>query len=214
MASSESFDFAGPEGRLEAVLMKPEEPPVAAAVVCHAHPLHGGMMHFKAVFRAAKALQGEGLAVLRFNFRGVGRSEGVHDDGNGEQDDVRAALSQLQARFPGVPLVLGGFSFGSVVALRVAARDARVRAVFALGFPLGSEGDAATLQAPSQPRLFVQGELDAFGPGATLRALVEALPPPRELVVVPAANHFFDGHLDALQSAIADWAERRPWGRG
>jgi len=179
--------------------------------VCHAHPLHGGMMHFKAVFRAAKALQSQGLAVLRFNFRGVGRSEGAHDDGIGEQDDARAALSELQARFPGVPLVLGGFSFGSVVALRVAARDARVRAVFALGFPLGSEGDAATLQAPSQPRLFVQGERDEFGPGETLRALVEALAPPRELVMVPGANHFFDGQLGGLQGAIASWAERRPW---
>jgi alpha/beta superfamily hydrolase len=211
MASSESFDFVGPEGRLEAVLMTPEEPPVAAAVVCHAHPLHGGMMHFKAVFRAAKALQGEGLAVLRFNFRSVGRSEGVHDDGNGEQEDARAALSELERRFPGLPLVLGGFSFGAVVALRVAARDARVRAVFALGFPLVRFGDAATLQAPAQPRLFVQGELDQFGAGVTLRHLVEPLPPPRELVVVPAANHFFDGQLDALQAAIAGWAERRPW---
>ena len=168
-------------------------------------------MHFKAVFRAAKALQEQGLAVLRFNFRGVGRSEGAHDDGIGEQEDARAALSELERRFPGLPLVLGGFSFGSVVALRVAARDTRVRAVFALGFPLVRFGDAATLQAPSQPRLFVQGEQDQFGAGEALRALVEPLPPPRELVIVPAASHFFDGQLDALQGAVADWAERRPW---
>ncbi len=213
MASTESFDFAGPVGRLEAVLMTPEAPPAAAAVVCHAHPLHGGMMHFKAVFRAAKALQGAGLAVLRFNFRGVGRSEGAHDDGIGEQEDARAALSELERRFPGAPLVLGGFSFGSVVALRVAARDARVRAVFALGFPLVRFGDAATLQAPAQPRLFVQGEQDQFGAGEALRAIVEPLPPPRELVIVPEANHFFDGQLDALQGAVAAWAERRPWER-
>jgi hypothetical protein len=113
-----------------------------------------------------------------------------------------------------VPLVLGGFSFGSVVALRVAARDARVRAVFALGFPLVGFGDAATLRAPSQPRLFVQGERDQFGAGEALRALVDPLPPPRELVIVPSANHFFDGQLDALQGAIADWAERRPWDDG
>jgi alpha/beta superfamily hydrolase len=213
MASSEGFDFAGPAGRLEAVLTTPEEPPVAAAVVCHAHPLHGGMMHFKAVFRAAKALQSAGLAVLRFNFRGVGRSEGAHDDGIGEQEDARAALSELARRFPALPLVLGGFSFGSLVALRVAARDARVRAVFALGFPLGRFGDAATLRAPAQPRLFVQGEHDQFGPGDTLRALVEPLPPPRELVIVPGANHFFDGHPDALSGAIAEWAAGQPWGR-
>lgn len=211
MGTSESFDFAGPAGRLEAVLMTPEREAVAAAVLCHAHPLHGGMMHFKAVFRAAKALQSAGLAVLRFNFRGVGRSEGRHDDGNGEQDDARAALSELGSRFPALPLVIGGFSFGSAMALRVAAKDARVRAVLALGFPFAAFGGAATLAAVSQPRLFVQGERDQFGAGEELRALVEALPPPRELVVVAGADHFFEGKLDALQVAIADWAARRPW---
>jgi alpha/beta superfamily hydrolase len=138
--------------------------------------------------------------VLRFNFRGVGRSEGVHDDGNGEQEDARAALSELERRFPATPLVLGGFSFGSVVALRVAARDARVRAVFALGFPLVRFGDASVLQGPSQPRLFVQGERDEFGAGETLRASSSRCPPPRELVVVPEASHFFDGQLDACRT--------------
>jgi hypothetical protein len=209
------------------------------------------MMHFKVVYRAAKALQSAGLAVLRFNFRGVGRSEGVHDHGTGEQEDARAALVEMQGRFPGLPLVLGGFSFGSAVALRVAARDEKVRAVFALGYPLalsfragtgggrspmamslsprgapsgpGDEGSAsagaetAGLQTHShlaevrQPRLFVQGENDEFGPGETLRPLVLELPPPREIAVIPGADHFFDGRLDALQGAIADWAERRPW---
>jgi alpha/beta superfamily hydrolase len=211
MPTSESFDFEGPVGRLEAILMSPDEPPVAAAVVCHAHPLHGGMMHFKVVFRIAKALQEQRLAVLRFNFRGVGRSEGVHDDGRGEQDDALAALGELERRLPGLPLVMAGFSFGSVVALRVAAREPRVRAVAALGFPLVRFGDAATLQAPRQPRLFVQGERDQFGAGEALRALVEPLPPPRELVVVPGASHFFDGQLDAVHAAVSAWAARRPW---
>ena len=182
MASNETFDFRGPAGRLEAILMLPEGPPSAAAVVCHAHPLHGGMMHFKVVFRAAKALQSAGLAVLRFNFRGVGRSEGVHDHGAGEQEDARAALVEMQGRFPGLPLVLGGFSFGSAVALRVAARDARVRAVFALGYPLLRDPrdppGLRILAEVRQPRLFVQGENDEFGPGETLRALVLELPPP------------------------------------
>jgi len=196
------------------VLMRPPAPAVATAVVCHAHPRHGGMMHFKVVFRAAKALQSAGLAVLRFNFRGVGRSEGAHDHGTGEQEDARAALFELQDRLPGLPLVLGGFSFGSVVALRVAARDARVRAAFALGLPLSLAAETSPLVAVRQPRLFVQGELDAFGPGESLRALVEPLPPPRELVVIPGADHFFDGHLDALQGAVAGWAEKRPWEAG
>ena len=150
-------------------------------------------MHFKPVFRAAQALQSAGLAVLRFNFRGVGRSDGAHDYGIGEQEDARAALFEMERRFPGLPLVLGGFSFGSAVALRVAARDARVRAVFALGYPLAREGDRAPLDAVRQPRLFVQGEHDEFGPGAALRALVERLPPPRDVVVVPASDHYFTG---------------------
>jgi hypothetical protein len=211
VASNETFDFRGPAGRLEAILMHPEATPAAAAVVCHAHPLHGGMMHFKVVFRAAKALQSAGLAVLRFNFRGVGRSEGVHDHGAGEEGDARAALLEMRDRFPGLPLVLGGFSFGSAVALRVAAREARVRAVFALGFPLAREEGEAPLEAVRQPRLFVQGENDEYGPGEALRERVEPLPPPREIVVVPGADHFFEGRLDALQGAIADWAEGRPW---
>jgi alpha/beta superfamily hydrolase len=224
VATSETFDFRGPAGRLEAILMRPEGPPVAAAVVCHAHPLHGGMMHFKVVFRAAKALQSAGLAVLRFNFRGVGRSEGAHDHGAGEQEDARTALFEMEDRFPGLPLVLGGFSFGSAVALGVAARDARIRAVFALGTPLRMAAEPLPVASPlprdegrapladvRQPRLFVQGEIDELGPGEALRALVEPLPPPREIVVVPRADHFFSGQLDALQGAVADWAEARPW---
>ena len=211
MGSNESFDFRGPAGRLEGILMLPEAPPVAAAVVCHAHPLQGGMMHFKVVYRAAKALQSAGLAALRFNFRGVGRSEGAYDHGQGEQEDARAALFELQDRLPGLPLALGGFSFGSTVALRVAARDARVRAVFALGYPVALEADRSHLERIRVPRLFVQGERDAFGPGEDLRVMAEALPPPREVVVIPGADHFFDGHLDALQGAVADWASARPW---
>jgi alpha/beta superfamily hydrolase len=156
-------------------------------------------------------MQSAGLAVLRFNFRGVGRSEGAHDHGAGEQEDARAALQEMQDRFPALPLVLGGFSFGSAMALRVSARDSRVRAVFALGYPLARPGDTAPLEAVRPPRLFVQGENDEFGSGEALRALVEPLPPPREVVVIPGADHFFDGHLDALQHVIADWARRRPW---
>ena len=208
---TESFDFAGPIGLVEAVLMRPEGAPVAAAVVCHAHPRHGGMMHFKPVFRAAKALQLEGLAALRFNFRGVGRSEGVHDHGVGEQDDVRAALHQVERRFPGLPLVLGGFSFGSAMALRVGVADPRVRALFALGLPEAMMGDFDFMGGSTKPRLFVQGANDDFGPAERLRAMVTALPEPRELVVVPESDHFFTGRLNALQEALSAWAARRPW---
>ena len=211
MARNESFDIAGPAGRLEAILMHPDAAPVAAAVVCHAHPLQGGIMHFKVVFRAAKALQTRGVAALRFNFRGVGTSEGTHDQGRGEQDDVAAALDELERRFPGLPLIVGGFSFGSSMALRVAARDARPRAAFALGFPAGMLTDTAFVAAVRVPRLFVQGERDTIGPPDVLRRVVESSPEPRRLVVIPDADHFFAGRLDALEEAIGGWADERPW---
>jgi hypothetical protein len=208
---NESLDIAGPAGRLEAILMHAKAAPLAAAVVCHAHPLHGGIMHFKVVFRAAKALQQHGVATLRFNFRGVGRSEGVHDAGRGEQDDARAALAEMARRFPGLPLVLGGFSFGSCMALRVGVSEARVRALFALGFPVVMVADPGFLDACRTPRLFVQGEHDEFGSGDRMHEMIARLPEPRRLVVIPGADHFFAGHLDALQRTIADWAAQRPW---
>jgi alpha/beta superfamily hydrolase len=211
VAQNESFDIVGPAGRLEAILMTSDGPPVAAGVVCHAHPLRGGVMHFKVVFRAAKALQQHGVAVLRFNFRGVGRSEGTHDHGRGEQDDVRAALSELQRRFPGLPLVVGGFSFGASMALRVGCAEQAARALFALGLPMTMTTDLAFLESCRQPRLFVQGERDEFGGAEIVRDLVGRLPEPRTLVIIPGADHFFGGHLDELQAAVAAWAARRPW---
>lgn len=211
MARNESFDLVGPAGRLEAILMYPDAEPVAAAVVCHAHPLQGGIMHFKVVFRAAKALQRQGVAALRFNFRGVGTSEGAHDHGRGEQDDVRAALDELERRFPGRPLLVGGFSFGSTMALRVSASEPRPRAAFALGFPAAMIVDASYLESVRVPRLFVQGERDEIGPPDRLRALVERLPEPRKLVIIEGADHFFTDRLEALEETLAAWAAERPW---
>ncbi len=211
MAPNETFFIAGPSGRLEALLMRPPAEPLAAAVVCHAHPLHGGMMHFKVVFRAAKALQRHGVAALRFNFRGVGLSEGAHGDGRGEQEDVRAALDEMARRFPDLPLVVGGFSFGAAMALAVAARETRVHAAFALGYPIVSVADRAHLNGLRVPRLFVQGELDAYGSRAEIQSMVGALPEPKELHVIPGSDHFFNGHLEPLQAQIEAWAARRPW---
>jgi alpha/beta superfamily hydrolase len=211
VSTNETFDLAGPVGRLEAILMLPDGEPQAAAVVCHAHPLQGGVMHFKVVFRVAKALQAENVATLRFNFRGVGRSEGRHDEGRGEQDDVAAALDELARRFPGVPLLTGGFSFGSVMALRTGCADARVRAMFALGFPMAMVPDRSFLQACARPRLFVQGENDVFGPGPAVRDFVAALPEPKTLVIVPGADHFFSGQLEPMQEVVRAWAATRPW---
>ena len=201
------FDFRGPAGRLEGVWMAPESPPRAVAVLCHAHPLHGGMMHFKLLYRAAKALQGLGVSVLRFNFRGVGRSEGVHDEGRGERDDVRAALDAAAEASPGLPLVLGGFSFGSVMALRVAVDDPRPRSVVALGFPASVLKRTSFVSRVAVPRLFVQGELDEFGDADAIRGVVEPLAEPRDLVVVPGADHFFTGQLDEVARALEQWPE-------
>ncbi len=210
---TETFDFPGPAGRIEAILNRPPEGVAtrAAAVICHAHPLHGGMMHFKVVFRAAKALQNQGIAALRFNFRGVGRSDGTHDRGIGEQDDVRAALSELARRQPGLPLLLGGFSFGSAMTAKVAASDERVKAVVILGFPITRVDTTADLAEVRQPRLFVQGSDDEFGPGPAIRKLVANLPEPKRLEVIEGADHFFTGRLDELQAPIEEWAKTTPW---
>jgi hypothetical protein len=211
VSPNETFFVAGPAGRLEALLIRPQAPPQAAAVVCHAHPLHGGMMHFKVVFRAAKALQRHGVAALRFNFRGVGLSEGVHDHGRGEQDDARAALDEMARRFPGLPLLVGGFSFGAAMALAVAANDDRVRATFALGFPITRVPESGYVSGVRVPRLFVQGENDEFGSRPAIEALVGALPEPKRLRVVAGADHFFNHQLDAMQQHVEAWAAERPW---
>ena len=131
-----------PTGHLEGIL-KPEEEgaiPRYAALVCHPHPLGGGTMHNKVVFKVAQTLQSLNIPALRFNFLGVGHSTGTYDEGRGEMDDVRYALEFLSRRYPGLPVVLAGFSFGSYVGLRVGAIDDRVQAMIGLGIP---ESDAA-----------------------------------------------------------------------
>ena len=204
---TKAVDIDGPVGRLEAVLMMPATPPVAAAVLCHAHPLHGGVMHFKVLFRVAKVFQEKGYAVLRFNFRGVGLSEGVHDDGRGEQDDVLAAIDTLERDFPGLPVVAGGFSFGSVMALRVGVDDPRVGALVALGLPVSVMKSTDVGNTSTKPRLFVQGELDEFGNGEAMTRFVATLPEPKTLVVVPGSDHFFTDQIDALGAAVSEWLE-------
>jgi hypothetical protein len=141
----------------------------------------------------------------------VGRSEGAHDEGRGEQDDVRAALGEMRRRFPGLPLILGGFSFGAWIASRVGCAELDASALFALGLPLRMMLDVSFLQSCRPPRLFVQGEHDQFGDADQMRELVARLPEPRTLVVIPGADHFFGGHLDELQVAVAAWAAARPW---
>jgi uncharacterized protein len=207
---SQSFFLEGPTGRLEAILWTPiaDARPAMAALVCHPHPLYGGTMHNKVVYQAAKSLDALGLPVLRFNFRGTGMSGGVHDRGQGEQDDVRAALDFLEAEFPGAPLLLAGFSFGCWVGLRVGCADERVTELIGLGTPVNNT-DFSFLRSCGKPKLFVHGENDQFGDVHRVKALVESLPGEKGFVVVPAADHFFAGKLNDLDRAITEWLSDR-----
>ena len=212
-----SFFLNGPAGRLEALLSEGTAAATHAAVVCHPHPLFGGTLHNKVVFHTMKALNNFGFPVLRFNFRGTGLSQGEHDHGEGEVEDVRTALDWLDAEFH-LPLVFAGFSFGAAVGLRAACSDARVRAVIGVGVPVAPV--AADTEEPrlytfdflgdcTKPKLFVSGARDRFGPRARLEALVAAVPEPKKLVVIEGADHFFEGRLRELREAIAAWTKEQ-----
>jgi uncharacterized protein len=202
--------LAGPAGRLEALLWTSSnaEPPFVA-VVCHPHPLYGGTMHNKVVYQVAKALHSRGATVLRFNFRGVGHSGGAHDNGRGEQDDVGAAIDYLATEFPGRPVLLAGFSFGSWVGLCVGCGDERVQRLIGLGLPVDNV-DMSFLQSCSKPNLIIQGGNDQFGSRPKLEALFAGLPEPKELAMVEGADHFFTGQLDQVAAAINRWLDQAP----
>ncbi len=206
---SRNFFLPGPAGRLEAILWSPSvgSPPMAAAV-CHPHPLFGGTMHNKVVYKASKSLDALGLSVLRFNFRGTGKSEGKHDRGEGERGDVRAALDFLAAEFPNVPLLVAGFSFGCWVGLRVACEDARVISLIGLGAPVNN-ADFSYLVKCAKPKLFVHGSKDMYGDPLKLKELVASLPGENRVVVVEDADHFFVGKLDQVDAAITNWMSER-----
>ena len=207
---SRNFFLEGPAGRLEAILWKPvaQQLPQLAAVVCHPHPLFGGTMHNKVVYQAAKTLDALGLAVLRFNFRGAGLSEGTHDRGRGEQGDVKAAVDFLAEEFPGAPLLLAGFSFGCWVGLRAGCADERLQELIGMGAPVNSS-DFSYLQNCAKPKLFVHGANDEHGALGKVEALVESLPGENRLVVIREADHFFVGKLDQVDAAIRNWVTAR-----
>ena len=201
---SRSFFLDGPAGRLEAILWTPVAQARMAALVCHPHPLFGGTMHNKVVYQAAKSLDVLGLPVLRFNFRGAGTSGGAHDRGHGEQGDVKAALDFLTGEFPGLPLLLAGFSFGCWVGLRVGCEDDRVTELIGLGTPVNNT-DFSFLQTCAKTKLFVHGSNDEHGDVRKVEALVASLPGDNRIVVVQDADHFFAGRLDQLHEAITTW---------
>jgi alpha/beta superfamily hydrolase len=211
------LEIPGPAGPLEALLDEPAAridegapPPLRAAVVfAHPHPQQGGTMHTKAVFQGAKGLVRIGCAVLRFNFRGVGRSAGTFDDGEGERADLDAALDFMAARYPDAPLWAAGFSFGSWIALERGAADPRVKVLIGIAPPVKRDGYTweATL-ATEKPKFLVQGDLDELCPLKDMWAFYAKLKEPKELVVIDGATHLFEGKTrevgDALEDLLSD----------
>jgi uncharacterized protein len=212
-SSIRSLFLDGPAGRLEALLNAGAENATHAALVCHPHPLFGGTLHNKVVFHTMKALNSFGFPVLRFNFRGTGLSQGEHDHGAGEIEDVRTALDWLDAEYH-LPMIFAGFSFGAAVGLRAVHADPRIQALIGVGTPVAPV--AAGQEEPrvytfdflrdyTKPKLFVSGSRDRFGPREKLEALVASIPEPKKLVVIDGADHFFEGRLDELREVIEGW---------
>jgi alpha/beta superfamily hydrolase len=198
-------------GRLEAILKEPRSNQArGTALVLHPHPLGGGTMHNKVVFRAASALNDAGLITLRINFRGVGQSTGEHDEGRGELEDVRAGLDYLAENYSNQPLTLCGFSFGARVGLEVGISDRRVDYLISIGTPM-DKYDFGFLAECRKPILFVHGAEDEYGSVDKIQRLVTMLEEqtPVQLSVIPGADHFFDGHLDELKQAITEWITRQ-----
>jgi alpha/beta superfamily hydrolase len=209
---SRKFFLDGPVGSLEAILWTSNrfsKPPLAA-LLCHPHPLFGGTFHNKVVYQATKSLDSLGVAVLRFNFRGAGLSGGVHDEGRGERGDVQAAADFLAAEFPGIPLLLGGFSFGSWVGLRVGCADPRISELIGIGAPVNGS-DFTYLLNCAKAKLFVHGADDEFGARGKVEQLVAALPGENRLAVINHADHFFTGQLPEFDRVITTWlVDRHP----
>ncbi len=196
-------EIPGPLGPLEALLDLPEGPPRAALVFAHPHPLHGGTMHTKAVYQAAKALARIGCAVLRFNFRGVGLSAGAFDAGPGEMDDFGAGLDFMEARYPGLPLWAAGFSFGAFVALTSGATDPRVTLLLGIAPPVDRYGFEALRTSP-KPKFFIHGERDELVSVKDMRRFYAQLPEPKELVEINGASHLFEGRTSEVGDAVED----------
>jgi uncharacterized protein len=217
-------EIAGPAGSLEALLEEPAagagvnrdglvergrgEALRAAVVLGHPHPQYGGTMHTKAVFQSAKALARIGCAVLRFNFRGVGRSTGTFDAGPGEQDDFRAALGFVHEKYPGAPIWAAGMSFGSWIALSVGVDDPRVSTLIGISMPL-SRYDFTPVAQTTKPKFFIQAERDEICPLKGAREFYARAAEPKELVIIDGADHVFDGKTsevaEAIEDLLGDW---------
>ena len=206
-------EIAGPAGRLEALLDEPERGAGARAAVvfAHPHPQQGGTMHTKVVYQAAKAFSRIGCAVLRFNFRGAGTSAGSFSDGPGEMDDLRAAVDFMRGRYPSAPLWAGGMSFGSWIGMTVGASDPRVTTIIGIAMPI-SQYDWEQVRRSTKPKFFIHGERDEVCSLKEIREFYARCNEPKELVVIDAADHLFDGKVgevaDAIEDLFADWEDQ------
>ncbi len=207
--TSRHLEIAGPAGSLEAILETPDGEPTATAVICHPHPLHGGTMHNKVVYRAAKGAVAAGLPCLRFNFRGVGQSAGRHDGGEGELGDLAAAIDHMESSFTGLPLLVGGFSFGAAIGLGFGAGDQRVAALVGIGLPT-SRTSFSYLLENMKPLLLLHGAMDPFGAEGDVRHLAEGRRGPTKLVLYPGQGHFLEDVLHEMGAQITSFC-RDQW---
>jgi alpha/beta superfamily hydrolase len=202
-------EIPGAVGQLEALLDLPSGTPRRAVVFAHPLPTKGGTMHTKVVFQAAKALTRISCAVLRFNFRGVGRSAGAWDNGRGEMDDYRAAVDFLSGRYPDLEMWAAGFSFGSYIAMTSGADDDRICALIGIAPPV-NRYEFASVKLSTKPKFIVHGESDELIPLKTVREFYARLQDPKEFVEIDRANHLFDGQAsevgDALEELLTDFS--------
>jgi len=194
--------ISGPDGPLEALMeWNPQVTPRHVALVCHPHPLFGGTMHNKVVYRIARGMRRAGAVALRFNYRGVNLSEGSYDGGVGEAEDARAALEYLRSRYPELPFSLAGFSFGSRIILKLGSEISGPSRLIAVGYPANLDG-SGDLGRTNVPRYFIQSTHDEFGPVAAMEAYFKTLDGPKQLIWVEAEDHFFANALDKLEEAV------------
>jgi alpha/beta superfamily hydrolase len=201
-----NLDVDGPAGRLEALLDLPAGEPRAAVVLAHPHPQHGGTMRARVLHEASRGFRRAGAAVLRFNFRGVGRSAGGFTGGAGERQDFRAALDEVARRWPGRPLWAAGYSFGAWVALAEGAGDLRVAALVAIA-PLVDQYDFDAAAQSPKAKFLIQAERDELSPIKAVHRFYARVSEPRELIVIDGADHAFDGKASEVGDAIEDLFE-------
>lgn len=206
-----NLSIPAPHGRLEAILKEPQGEPNGIGIVAHPHPLGGGTMHNKVVFRAAAGLVDAGLVTLRFNFRGVGASTGEHSEIPGGIEDVETVIDYMTSEYPGEDLTLAGFSFGSRTAMEAGMEDGRVKRLISIGTPVDKYQDYDFMLELRKPILFVHGDSDEFGALENVKRLVDdvAKVTDTELVTFGDCGHFFDEHLYQLRAAIKDWVIKK-----